>query len=115
MKGERILKKSGEIEICTKLLKDIRGAHYPPLFIAKTIKRNEMLEQMPGINENRIATLNKLTNPEQQYRAKRTDATIKEYSQIFLSDTPPPAPNTIQRQKGTDCTSHMCGEVIYSK
>ena len=89
MQGERILKKTGEIELPTKLLKDIRGAHYSALVIAKTIKRNEMLERMPGINENRITTLKKLTNREQQYRAKRTDATIEEYSQIFLSDTPP--------------------------
>jgi len=115
IKGERILKKTGEIELPTKLLKDIRGAHYSALVIAKTIKRNEMLERMPGMNENRIITLRKLTNREQQYRAKRTDTTIEEYSQILLSDTPYPAPNAIQRQKGIESTSHMRGEVIYSK
>ena len=49
-----------------------------------------MLERMPGMNENRIITLKKLTNREQQYRAKRTDTTIEEYSQILLSDTPYP-------------------------
>ena len=74
-----------------------------------------MLEQMPNLNENRIITLKKLTNTEEQYRAKRTETTIEEYSQVFLSDTPLPTPNAIQKQKEIDTTSHMRGEVIYSK
>ena len=34
---------------------------------------------------------------------------------MLLSDIPYPAPNAIQRQKGIESTSHMRGEVIYSK
>ena len=41
-------------------------------------------------------------------------SSIENYARVLLSDTPVPVPNTIQRQRGIDSTTHMCGEVLYS-
>ena len=56
----------------------------------------------------------KLTSKGDQFKTARIDKSIEKYAQVLLSDEPMQAPNAIQRQRGIDSTTHMCGEVLYS-
>ena len=58
--------------------------------------------------------LQKITSKGDQINTARIDSSIEKYARVLLSDTPMPVPNAIQRQRGIDSTTHMCGEVLYS-
>ena len=55
-----------------------------------------------------------LTSVPEQFRSKRTEPTIEQYSQIlFLAKLSKPQ-NTMQQQTGFDTTTHMLGKILYS-
>ena len=49
MKGQQIVKKTGQVEERTKALRDVRGSNYSALVINKTVERNRMLESIVGV------------------------------------------------------------------
>ena len=113
-KGERINQKTNQLELRTNKLRNIRGSSYSALVIRKTIIRNEKLESNKNMGHVRSSIRRKLTSKGDQFNTARIDKSVEKYAHILLSDAPIPIRNAIQRQRGIDTTTHMCGEVLYS-
>ena len=113
-KGERINRKTNQLELRTNKLRNIRGSSYSALVIKKTIIRNEKLESNKNMGHVRSSIRRKLTSKGDQFNTARIDKSVENYAHILLSDAPIPIRNAIQRQRGIDTTTHMCGEVLYS-
>ena len=111
--GEKIVKKTGQIESKVKRVKNVRGCHYTKVVIDQTIQRIQVLCSTCNINE-RKKILKQLTLKDNQLSKAREDETIKRYAAI-LSDVIGANRNVVQSQSGFDTTSHMKGEITYSK
>ena len=112
-KGERIYKKEGQLEVCTKSLREIRGSSYPTIVIRKTMQQNNMLESMRNKANIQSNIRHRITVKGGQYKLAQNDTSVKAYAQLFLSDTSTQIPNVIQRQRDIGATTHMRSDVLY--
>ena len=111
--GERIIKKTGQIESKKMRVKDVRGYHYTKVVIEKTMRRNEVLSNTANEDKRKLLR-DKLTLKDNRFSQAREDETIERYAAI-LSNPVGASRNAIQSQSGFETTSHMKGEVTYSK
>ena len=83
------------------------------IVIEKTIKRNhELCNAVDDGERDRLRNL--LTMRNVQFSQKRENETVERYAAI-LNQPPEARQNFIQKQSGFEATSHMKGEVTYSK
>ena len=111
--GERIVKKSGERESKKRRVKDVRGCPYINVVIKNTILRNRALCDTV-VDGERDRVRNLLTKSDVQFAKKRENITVEKYAAV-LNETTSARPNAIQNQTGFEPTTHMKGEVTYSK
>ena len=72
---------------------------------------NKHLQRIGLDKRNQIHNI--LTSANNKFSNIRTQETLQQYCTVNLDNVR--APNAIQRQSGFDATSHMKGEVTYSK
>ena len=84
------------------------------LVIKKTMIQNDQLASFANIEDICIKIRQTITSKGDQFNTARIDSSIEKYAQVLFFDVPIPVTNAIQRQRGIDSTTHMCGEVLYS-
>ena len=107
------MKKSEETESKKRRVKDLRGCKYINVVIKKTILRNRTLYDTV-VDGERDRVRNLLTKSDTKFGKKRENITFEKYAAV-LNETTAARPNAIQNQTGFEPTSHMKGEVTYSK
>ena len=96
-----------------KQVRDVRGYHYTKVVIDKTIRTNQVICNTVNTDE-RSQLRNQLTLKDNLFSKSREDETIERYTAV-LSNPVGANWNTIQSRSGFETTSHMKGELTYSK
>ena len=94
-KGDRINRKTNQLELGTNKLRNIRGSSYSALVIKKTMIRNDELQSNENMEHIRSSIRQKLTSKGDQFRTARIDKSVEKYAHVLPSDAPIPILNAI--------------------